>query len=255
MKLSASIVTDPAMIIILLLIAVGAAVQTLSGFAMGLIIMGGVTALGLAEIGETAAVVSLISLLNTALALRSTYKHLDWHYVRNVSFALVPALIVGVALLNWLSGNYYEYLKALLGIFIVGAGTLLMLRPVLYEQPTGHWKVRLAGTIAGLMGGMYSAGGAPLAYLMYRQPLDVRVVRASLLAMFAVSTAGRAVVTAIDGQLDQKILTLAAISVPVVIVVTVSCNRISHRVPDQLIRKMVFILLIILGGFLVSSVM
>ena len=64
---------DPTQIYFLILVAIGAMVQTITGFAMALIIVGGVAALGLVDLGASAAVVSLISLVNTVVALRHNH--------------------------------------------------------------------------------------------------------------------------------------------------------------------------------------
>jgi uncharacterized membrane protein YfcA len=228
-------------------------VQTLSGFAMGLIIMGGVTALGLAPISETAAVVSLVSLVNTLLALRRCYHLIDYSYVISIASAMLPALLLGVIVMSYLAQAYVDGLRMLLGLVIVTAGVLLMLTPKPYTAPSGIIKKSLAGFVGGVMGGMYGAGGAPLAYLMYRQPLAVNIVRASLLCLFAISTVVRTVVVGAAGQINRDVLSLSALAVPLVVVVTLGTVRISHRVSDAMVRRGAFVLLILLGLFLMSG--
>jgi uncharacterized membrane protein YfcA len=240
-------------LIFLLLVGVGAMVQTITGFAMGLIIMGGVTILGLAGLAETAAVVSLISLANTLVALRRCYRVIDYSYVKFIASAMLPMLVLGVVLLDYFSTAYYHNLRMLLGGVIVASGVLLMLTPKPYAEPSGKFKKTLAGIAAGLMGGLYGAAGAPLAYLMYRQPLAINVVRASLLFLFTLSSLGRTVVVGVAGQLDARVLTLGLVAVPLVIVVTLVTARFSHLLPDALIRKCVFVLLILLGVFLMTG--
>ena len=67
-------------------------VQTATGFAMGLIIMGGVTALGLADIGKTAAVVGFISLVNALVALRTTHRFMDRKVIIDIALGMVPMM-------------------------------------------------------------------------------------------------------------------------------------------------------------------
>jgi uncharacterized protein len=240
-------------LIFLLLVGFATMVQTITGFAMGLIVLGGVTVLGLAGLAETAAVVSLISLANTLVALRRCYRVIDYSYVKFIAAAMLPMLVLGVVLLDYFSSAYYHNLQMLLGGVIVASGVLLMLTPKPYAEPSGKLKKALAGVAAGLMGGMYGAAGAPLAYLMYRQPLAINVVRASLLCLFTLSALVRTLVVGVAGQLDTKVLTLGLIAVPLVIVVTLVTARFSHRLPDAFIRKCVFVLLILLGIFLMTG--
>jgi len=128
-----------------------------------------------------------------------------------------------------------------------------MLTPAPYQAPSGPGVKMFAGLTAGLMGGMYGAGGAPLAYLMYRQPLAVNVVRASLLFLFSLSTSGRMLVVGFSGQINNNIVLLSLLAIPLVILVTILTARINHLLPDALVRRLVFVLLILLGLFLLSG--
>lgn len=235
----------------LVLVSVGASVQSITGFAMGLIIMGGVTALHVADIAFSAAVVSIVSLVNTMMALRRTRKFIDMVYWRALVMGLLPMTVVGVFVLRYMSGTSYQALKIILGVVIISAGGLLMLKPAPFARRTPAGLVAAMGGLGGLISGIYGAGGAPLAWLMYRQPIDVNRVRATLLATFFVSTSSRTATIAITGELNRPVLLMALASVPVVIVTTLTMTRFAHLVPDKLVRNAVFVLLVLLGAFLI----
>jgi uncharacterized membrane protein YfcA len=238
-------------ILFLVLVAGGALVQTITGFAMGLIIIAGVTALDIAEISFSAAVISFISLANAAVALRHNHRHIDFHYLKWVSIGLVPMLVVGFVLLDYFSAQYYDLLKKILGIVIIGAGVMLMITPAPYKNQSSKLAIGSCGLLGGLIAGFYSAGGAPLAYFMYRQPVELNIIRSTLLAIFAVSTIWRTIIAGIGGHLNVGVLIVAGVSIPVVVIVTMLTGRVVHRVPDKLVRRMVFILLIGVGAFLI----
>ncbi|MFT7688537.1 MAG: putative membrane protein YfcA [Candidatus Azotimanducaceae bacterium] len=238
-------------LLILLLIVFGTIVQTTTGFAMGLIIIGGVTVLGLAEIEMAAAIVSLISLVNAFVALRYSYKYVDKEFLKWIALGMLPMILLGVFILDYLSGESGVFLRKLLGFVIVSAGILLMLKPTPFPKVSGKLTQIMVGASGGLMGGMYGAGGAPLAYLMYRQPLDLNVIRATLLGSFALSTIFRTLSISVAGQVTGDVLKLVGLAVPLVIVVTLLTNKVTHLLPDVLIRRFVFILLIFLGLFLI----
>jgi len=235
---------------ILALIAFGSMVQTLTGFAMGLIIMGGVTVLGLVNIQAAAAMVSLISLVNASVALRKSHKFIDRTYIKWLALGMLPMILVGVLILDYLSSESSLVLQKLLGFVIVFTGILMMLKPSPFSQSSGKITRILVGASGGIMGGMYGAGGAPIAYLMYRQPLDLNIVRATLLGSFALSTTFRVVTISVAGQVTEEVLRLVVLAIPLVILVTLTTSRFAHLVPDALIRKFVFVLLVILGLFL-----
>jgi len=66
-----------ALAVFLLIVAMAAVIQTVTGFAMGLIIVAVTTALGLLPILESAAIISILSMVNTILVLRSTPQRFD----------------------------------------------------------------------------------------------------------------------------------------------------------------------------------
>lgn len=240
-------------VLFLAVVVVGAVMQTITGFAMGLLIMVGVALFSLADIAFAAAVVSFISLANTCVALRSGYRHIDWVFVKWVLTGLVPAMILGIVLLNYLSAYYYDLLKLLLGVVVILAGTSLMIAPSSFSKRSGSVPLIACGSLGGLLAGLYSAGGAPLAYFAYRQPLSINVIRFSLLSVFAASTFIRTIMIAVAGQLDADIMRMSLIAIPLVVIVTLITSRFVHLVPDRVVRVSVFIVLIVAGGSLVSA--
>lgn len=237
----------------LVFVAIGAMVQTMTGFAMGLIVMGGVTVLGLADIQVTAAVVSVISLVNAGVALRHTYKYVNYTYFRNISLGMIPLLIAGVVLLEYLQSESYTLLRTLLGIVIISAGIILMLKPTPWPQRSGTMAAVSAGCAGGIIGGLYSTAGPPLAYFMYRQPIDIIVTRATLLLIFALSTSGRTVVAGVAGHLTTRVLLISALAIPLVIIVTLVTSRFTRFLPDVFVRRLAFVMLIVIGGFLIAT--
>ncbi len=236
-----------------MLVMLGAYVQTIAGFAMGLLIMGGVTILNLAPIAFSAAVVSILSLLNTMLALRYSLKHVNWKTVGYTCAGLLPGLVVGYFLLGLLSDSAYIWLRRILGVVIIVAGVLLTLKPEPWDRTSGGSATSLTGVAGGLIGGMFSTGGAPIAFFMYRQPLEFNVIRATLLAIFAVTTFARTVVVALNDQLTHDILVVSGIGLPLVLITTLVARKISPASADTRIRKAVFILLIVIGASLVIT--
>lgn len=240
-------------ILFLIVVVLGALVQTLTGFAMGLIIMAGVALFSITDIAFAAAVVSFISLANAGVALRHGHRYVDWPFVRRILLGLIPAMALGIVLLTYLSEHFYELLKLLLGFVIILAGTSLMIAPAPFSARSSGWVFTLFGTFGGLLAGLYSAGGAPLAYFAYRQPLSINTIRFSLLAVFGVSTGIRALMIGVSGQLNMAILQISAIAIPLVIVVTLMASRYVQRVPDHLVRRLVFVILIAAGTFLIAA--
>ena len=235
----------------LLLVVLGAFVQTVSGFALGLVIIAGATILELELIAFSAAVISLISLVNSSVALRTSYRNIDRSYLTYLCITIMPGLLIGVALLTYLSEVHYFVLRVLLGIMVIVAGILLLLKPALYAQRSGKLSTSAFGMLGGVIGGLFSSGGSAWAYHLYRQPISVEVVRTTLLAVLVVSCVVRTIIITVAGQMTVGILVTALISVPIVVVVTEVTNRNLARIPDNIVRRLVVLLMTLTGFFLI----
>ena len=240
-------------LVFLVLVAIGALVQTIAGFAMGLIIMAGVALFGLVDISVAAAVVSLIGLLNAAVALRRTYRFIDLALLKPLALGMAPLIIVGVLLLGYWSDTNHELLKVMLGVMIVIAGIFLMLKPAPYADRSGPGASLLIGCTAGIMGGLYAAGGPPIAYYLFRQPLSIQIVRATLLSIIAFATLFRTGVAAWQGHITVQVLSLAALAIPVVVLMTLVGTKLLPVVPELMVRRVAFVLLILMGVSLVTN--
>ena len=86
---------------------------------------------------------------------------------------------------------------------------------------------------------------------MYRQPINLKVIRFSLLAVIGLSTLARTIMISVSGQMSREILLVSAISVQLVIIVTLWVSRYLHYIPDKVSRGIVYIMLLGAGGFLV----
>lgn len=235
----------------LAVVVLGTVIQTVTGFAIGLVIMAGVAVFDITDIPFAAAVISFVSLTNALAALRKGHRHIDWHYVKWILAGVMPAMVVGLAALSWLSTNSYLALKLILGTVIVLAGTSLLIAPSPFRLPSGKIAAVTCGMTGGLIAGLYSAGGAPLAYFMYRQPVEINIIRFSLLAIFAGITGARTVMLGVSGQMTLDILKVSAVTIPLVIVVTLLSSKYLLGLPDRFVRLLVFIVMIGVGGFLV----
>jgi len=242
---------DQNSVLFLILVFVGAVVQSLTGFAMALIILGGVAALGLAGISETAAVVSILSLFNAGLALRYNYRLIDYSLLKTMSIGMVPAVFAGLLILEYMSESFSELLRISLGIMIISAGVLLFLKPTPYPSISRPLTQGMIGALGGLMAGTYGAGGAPLAYLLYRQPLEFTIVRATLLGLFAISTLARTILVGASGNLNSTVVGLVVLCLPIVLVATLVSVKFGKYFPDAVLRKFTFILLMLVGAFLI----
>lgn len=241
------------LLIFLGLVALGSYVQTVSGFAIALVVTGGVTALGLAPLAFTANVVSFVAVANILVAVHSRHSHIDRPTMLYGTLGVLLLSGVGLWLLAHLSATAVHLLETLLGVVILASGALLMIHPHPLKQVSGRTAHLLAGALGGLLSGMFGAGGPPLVVHLYRQPLPFPVIRTTLLAILGMMPLIRLTIEGAAGHITADILTLSAMSVPVTIIATLAGRRFPPPVSDTTMRRLAFGLLCIIGLSLILS--
>ena len=126
----------------------GAYVQGVTGFAMSMIMLTGVTAVAPVPLSVTTAVVSLASLANIVLSLRGHLRSIAARGFLILLLGQVPFLALGLALLTYLDAQLRAFSELLLGVFIVAGCGAMMLRPVPRETRSTSWGFALAGPAA-----------------------------------------------------------------------------------------------------------
>lgn len=235
------------LIAFLLVVGVGAYVQTVTGFALGLIVMGGITACGVAPVAFTAVVISFTALTTNVLALHRGLHLVDRRAAVFTLLGMMPAVYLGVELLDRLHSVSVDGLRTLLGGVILGGGILLALRPHPHARRATAWHDAAVGIAGGLLGGLFAIGGPPLVFHFYRQPLPLATIRATLLFTFAVATASRLLYVELQGGIDMPMLEVSALCLPVVFVATRLGRRFPPPLPELAMRRVAFILLGLIG--------
>lgn len=235
------------------MVVIATAVQTITGFALGLILVALCTAFGVMSVIDCAAIVSLVSMMNAGLLLRRSYRDLNGGVVAAIMAGLIPTLLLGFYWLDEFGRDQVSLLKNIIGAMVLVAGMTLMLRPSPYSSLSAKPFFIGSGLIGGLFGGLFSAAGAPIAYLMYRQPLAISVIRSSLLAVFFLSTFVRAVTGGLAGHYTPDVLIKTLVAAPVMLLVTMLIEPTLPAIPDQMVRRLVFFSLMALGLYLLLA--
>lgn len=235
------------------LVALGSYIQTVTGFAIALVIAGGVTTLGLAPVAFTANIISFVALANTIVAVYNKHSHIDLKIMLYASVGVLLLSGIGLMILHHLSSNSILLLEILLGIVILGSGALLMIRPHPLERISSNYTHLIAGGLAGLLSGMFGAGGPPLVIHIYRQPLAFPVIRTTLLAILFIMPFIRISFEAYNGNITDAVLELSLFCVPVSILTTIFARRFPPPVSDLMMRRFAFGLLCVLGLSLILN--
>ena len=225
----------------------GSYVQSVTGFALGMIVIAVVGASGVISLPVLTAVASLITMVNVALALKGHTVHINRRIFVWLGVGQIPAIACGVWLLTQLDRDAQWLLELLLGLFITAGSLSMMVRPHPQSRESPSWACLGAGVAGGLVGGMFSASGPIMGWFNYRQPLAVVVIRATLLCSFALTTTTRTVVVGVQGGLTTEVLTLTLVAIPLVAAGTWLGRELPPPLAETTMKRMAFGLLLLMG--------
>ncbi|AKM31162.1 hypothetical protein AB870_15095 [Pandoraea faecigallinarum] len=235
---------------LMLLLGFATYFQTVTGFGLGMIVLGGASGFGLAPVASVAILVSLVTLINSALALPGTWHLIDWRAVRAATLGIVPSVVAGVLLFDYLNGTASNILHLLLGAVVLYGGIGSAIRPAPRTERAGDAGFFFSGIFGGLLSGMFGISGPPLIFYFYRQPLTLVQIRCALILLFAVTASIRTAYSALAGQLPASMWWQAAIALPVVTFATLFARRHPPPLSGTTTRRLAFVTLILLGAHL-----
>lgn len=239
----------------LLCVAIATCAQSITGFALALILLGLCGLLNVAPLADIANVATVLSLVSAAVALRSSNHAVDWPMLRMTATGSVVGVVLGVFLLTWLQSNVVVLLRLLLGVTVVACALVVLFRTEPLARRSPGWTFGLFGALSGLLGGLFSASGPPLVYQYYRQPMALEPVRDTLVSAFAVSSALRLSLVVASGQFSARALGLCAIATPLAAAITWWLRRHPPPWPRRAVLVLVCALLLVTGaGLIVPSV-
>lgn len=241
-------------IALLVVIAVGTYFQTVTGFGLGMIVMGVSSGFDLVSVPFIATVVSFVTLMNSAVALPGKLHHINWPVARAVLLGVLPSILVGVLLLDYLSAQFSRLLQFMLGAAIIYSGLVFAFRASQLKKLSSLGSFFISGFFSGLFGGLFGMAGPPVIFHFYRQPMELIVVR-NMLLVFATTAATRTAFVMAQGAMDSSTFVISGLAVPLVAAMTMLGRRYPPPVSPKTMRRIAYIVLIFIGVGLVTTAM
>ena len=208
---------------------------------------------GVMSLAQAAAAISVLALLNIAMSLNDAYKHIDKRLFWCLTLGQIPAIAIGIQLLNFLGREATTVLELIFGMFVLSGSLSLAFNPTPQERVSSRSATVAAGFAGGLFGGMFAASGPIVGWFVYRQPLIISAVRASLLAMLGATTITRTIMVTIDGIFDRVLIIMIAVAIPVVFIATFIARRYPPAVTDRQFRRSVFFMMFLVGCWITTG--
>ena len=162
---------------------------------------------------------------------------------------LIPTSVIGVYLL-YILVNYptgYKILYAILGAFIILAALNTIFTNNKPKKKSPMWEFYFFTSLTGLLGGLFSASGPAMVYLLYRQPWSVNGIRRILLTTFFIVIIMRIITVAIQGEFNWDIWIMFFTLLPTVFIATLLARKYLKYANPNIIRKSVTGILLLSG--------
>ncbi|MEX6504622.1 TSUP family transporter [Pseudomonas zhanjiangensis] len=240
-------------LLFLFCVALATVAQCLTGFAFGLILIGLVAILQLLPLGEVAVVISFLTLGNALTMVAGPKPQLEGCILRPLLASSLLGVCLGIWGLGGLDGKQITWLRLLLGVLILLASLLLVVQGTPRKRLAGTPSFWLAGGLCVLLNGLFSSGGPPIVYHLYRQPLGHELIRNTLITVFACNAVMRLGLVVGQGQLSLSTLGLSAEALPLVMLLSWLIRRYPPRLSLRTVRWLVFVLLVLAGLSLIGE--
>ena len=226
---------------------IGGLVQGLTGFGVVLVAL---PLMGFfIDIKMAIPLILLLGLVINFTLISQLLKHID-HKKWIVLFLFsLPGIPLGIFVLKHVDSRYLELL---IGCVVIFTSVFSMLSTSSSKELNKFW-AGLAGFISGFLGGSIGATGPPVVIYTSLQPWDKEQIKTTMVSYFILTGIGILVFYLFHGLITKQILiSFGYCTLP--LISGVACGIfIFNRINDTLYRRIIHILLVILGIMLLTK--
>jgi uncharacterized membrane protein YfcA len=236
-------------ILILIVTFLAGFTQGLSGFGSILLALPLLTIF--IDIKTVIPLVALHGLFMTIILLIELRRHLEWKKVFPLFAGSIPGVPIGVFFLKNMNT---DVIQLTMGVILLSYALFsLFYRAVIWEMK--KIGVLLVGFLAGCLGGALGASGPPVIVYTSLQPWNKDTIKVTLQGFFVASGLVVVILHALNGLTTILVFRYFLISLPALVVGTYVGSFFYGRIGENTYKKIMFILLALLGTFLIYGVL
>ena len=219
----------------------------LTGFGSGLIAMALLTPI--LGVGLAAPMFALISICAECLMFLRYREHLQLHAVWRLVVGSLIAIPIGITVI----ANVNEHVVLIiLGVVVTGYGIYSLVSPHLPELTNRAWGFAF-GFVSGLLTGAYNSGGPPLVIYGNLSKWQRNEFKSNLPGMFMLNSVVVISSHVLAGHYTPNVLQHALVALPAMLVGLFVGWGMDKRVNPEMFRKMVLVLLVLIGARLILT--
>lgn len=200
------------------------------------------------DVPDIVVLISILTIATSLIVVRKSLHEADKKMAITLLLSAIPASYVGIHLLNTLSPVFI--LKVLGGVLILFAVNLFL------DQKLIKFKANkingfIAGSISGVLGGMFSTSGPPVLAYLSSVYTRTRVLRSTLLLYFFILNIFQLFGYLYKGNLTKENLTFSAYMLPAMFIASYAGHHVHLKVPEKELKIGIAILMVISGVSLI----
>ena len=195
-------------------------------------------------------VIPFVALLGVTLSIFLSIQlrqHWDWKKIYPLCLGSIPGIPVGVLFLNRIDGQLIQWT---VGVVLVAYAIYgLLLNPAVRKM--GRVWAYPFGFAAGFLGGAISASGPPVIVYTSLQPWTKDQIKVTLQGFFIISGILVVLSQAMAGLVTRQVLFYFLIALPLLLIGTWLGSFLSGRIREETFRKIILIMMGLLGLFII----
>ncbi|MBQ4424943.1 MAG: sulfite exporter TauE/SafE family protein [Lachnospiraceae bacterium] len=219
------------------------AVQTVSGFGFGILVMAMLPHV-LHSTVECSVMVGLTSIVNSFA--------IGWRYRRKIRIATTFLPLIGFLPVSYLCISLAKaagesILRVILGLCLVGLGLYFIFLNGKIRLKNTVPNAIAAGGIAGLLSGLFSTGGPPLVIWFLSVTADMEEYIGSMQGIFFIMNSYNSVIRGIKGMITPRVLLLAALAMAMTLPGIWLGRKAMGRISERQQKIVIYSLMIVSG--------
>ena len=214
----------------------GCLIQRVTGFGYGIFVMMFFPHF-MPSYGEANALAGMISAVTSIVVAISLRKHIQW---KLIPAPLIGSIVTSYLAVRFMSGQTDQLLKLMLGIVLVILSIYFFFFAGKIKFKPSTWKGAVAGSISGVMNGLFAMGGPPMVIYFMVSNKDMKDYLATIQMYFALSNIYTTAVKASAGYVTKEVLVFFVIAwLSAMIGVFLGKKIFAHCKPD-ILKKAVY---------------
>ena len=194
---------------------------------------------------EIVPIILILEVLISIFMVPYVWNKIDWNFVFKLLIGITIGSPIGLYLLKYLSPNVTHLAVCLLIIFF----SLILMRGYENQKINNNYVKMFTGIISGILNGLTTLGGMPVALFLLATSIQPAIIRGSLAALFFLTDIYAFILSFFAGIVD---LTTIYRTVPLIIILPIGVyigNKFFVKSKEETYRKVVFYFLIFISIF------